>query len=398
MSSLLDTTPVADWQNWSGSQRHKARVLAPADVAGVAEAVRAAAAAERTVRCVGSAHSFVPFWTDDVILALDHVSGLVDVDAGRRLATVAAGTKLHVLGPLLWEHGLSLPQQGDIDRQSLAGAIGTGTHGTGRALPNISNFVRAMTLVTADGTVRHLAPDTEPLLFAAAQVAQGALGVMVDVTLALDPAFNLQERLWHCDFAECAATYAALIDAHRHFEFWWVPRTDRCEMKVLDKTTDAVTRYGGQRIGPAWQIFPSDRDLRFNEMEYSVPFAAGWDCFCELRELLLRDFPKLPWPIEYRTLAADAIPLSTAEGRETVTLSVHQGAERDWRPLFAATEAVFRNHGGRPHWGKLHGMHATEIAELYPRFGEFLHAREILDPGGRFLNPYLRGLFERPSR
>jgi FAD/FMN-containing dehydrogenase len=393
MSSPPDTTAAADWQNWSGSQRHRARVLAPPDVDGVVTAVRAAAGAGRTVRCVGSAHSFVPFWTDDLILSLDHLSGVIDVDPAQCLATVAAGTKLHALGPLLWGHGLSLPQQGDIDRQSLAGAIGTGTHGTGRGLPSLSNFVRAMTLVTADGTIRRLAPETEPLLFAAAQVAQGTLGVMVDVTLALDPAFHLCERTWSCDFAECAATFAALIDGHRHFEFFWVPRTDQCEMKVLDKTTDAPARFGeDQRVGPAWEVFPSDRDVRFNEMEYSVPFAAGWDCFCELRELMLRDFPKLPWPIEYRTLAADAIPLSTAEGRETVTLSIHQGAERDWRPLFDATEAIFRNHAGRPHWGKLHGADAAALARLYPRFDEFRTARQELDPAGRFLNPYLRRL------
>jgi FAD/FMN-containing dehydrogenase len=394
MQSGIDGSPVIEWQNWSGSQRHRARVLTPTDRDGVARIVREARAAARTVRCVGSAHSFVPFWTDDVILSLDALTGMVSVDAERCEATVAAGTKLHRLGPLLWEQGLSLPQQGDIDRQSLAGALSTGTHGTGRRLPNLANFIRAMTLVTADGELRRLAPEADGALFAAAQVGQGAFGVLVDVTLALDPAFNLHERTWACPFAECAATYAGLIDANRHFEFFWTPKTDACEMKVLNKT-DAPPATLGEReyVAPAWQAFPSDRDVRFNEMEYSVPFERGWDCFLELREMMLRDFAKLPWPIEFRTLAADDIPLSTAQGRETVTLSVHQGAERDWRPLFDAAEAIFRNHAGRPHWGKLHALGAAELAALYPRFDEFRTLRGALDPDGVFLNDYLRRLF-----
>ncbi|MBX3707848.1 MAG: FAD-binding protein [Pseudomonadales bacterium] len=383
----------ADWHNWSGSQRHRARVVAPTDVEQVVTAVHAARDAARTVRCVGSAHSFVPFWTDDVIVVLDALDGIRAVDRVRRTATIGAGTKLHALGPLLWAEGLSLPQQGDIDRQSLAGALSTGTHGTGRTLPSLPNFLIGMTLVTADGSVRELTRERDGELFRAAQVGQGVFGIMVDATVALDPAFNLHERTWSCPFAECAAEHAALIEHNRHFEFFWTPSTDACEMKVLNKTDAAPARLGEREyIAPAWQAFPSERDVRFNEMEYSVPFASGWDCFLELRAMLLRDFPKLPWPIEYRTLAADDILLSTAQGRETVTLSVHQGAERDYRPLFDAAEAICRNHAGRPHWGKLHRLESRDLAALYPHFAAFQRHRAALDPDGMFLNDYLRRL------
>jgi FAD/FMN-containing dehydrogenase len=394
MGEYLTAAEPVDWQNWSGSQRHRARLVAPEDVAGVAAAVREAAAAGMTVRSVGSAHSFVPFWTDGVILSLDRISGLLSVDVERRQATIATGTKLHQLGPLLWQYGLSLPQQGDIDRQSLAGALSTGTHGTGRGLPSLPNFVKAMTLVTAKGEVRTLTPAADGELFAAAQVSQGALGVMVSATLQLDAAFNLHERTWNCAFEECADQCAVLIDANRHFEFFWAPNTDACEMKVLNKTDAAAATLGDREyIAPAYEAFPSDREVRFNEMEYSVPFAAGWDCFLELREMMLGDFPRLPWPIEFRTLAADDILLSTAQGRETVTLSVHQGADRDYRPLFDAAEAVFRNHAGRPHWGKVHGLGAQALVRLYPGFETFQHQRRALDPNGVFLNDYLRRLF-----
>jgi FAD/FMN-containing dehydrogenase len=387
----------SNWSNWSGSQRHSARMVRPDSVSALQALVRDAGRRGQQLRAVGTGHSFVPFWTDDVIVSLDALSGVIEVDQALGLATVAAGTKLHDLGPLLWAQGLSLPQQGDIDRQSLAGAISTGTHGTGPALPSLSNYVRALRLVTADGAVRRLTPDADGALFDAACVAQGTFGLLVDITLALDPAFNLHERTWSCPFADCAATWADEVAGNRHFEFFWTPATDSCEMKTLNKTDAAPATLGDREyIAPAWQAFPSDRDIRFNEMEYSVPAATGWECLQELRAMMLRDFPRLPWPIEFRTLAADALPLSTASGRETVTLSVHQGAERDWRPLFDAAEAIFRNHRGRPHWGKLHGLTAADLRDLYPDFERFRRARAEMDPLGRFLNPYLRALLDAP--
>ncbi len=383
------------WSNWSGSQQHKAALMRPDSVAGVQALVRTAAGRGQRVRAVGTGHSFVPFWTDDLIVSLDALSGVIEVDRSLGQATIAAGTKLHDLGPLLWAEGLSLPQQGDIDRQSLAGAISTGTHGTGPTLPSLSNYVRALRLVTADGEVRRLTAAADGAQFAAACVAQGTFGILVDITLALDTAFNLHERTWSCSFDACAATWVDEVARNRHFEFFWTPAGDSCEMKTLNKT-DAPTAKLGEReyIAPAWQAFPSDRDIRFNEMEYSVPASSGWECLLELRAMMLRDFPRLPWPIEFRTLAADALPLSPASGRDTVTLSVHQGAERDWRPLFDSAEAIFRNHRGRPHWGKLHSLAASDLRALYPEFESFRAARATFDPEGRFLNRYLADLLD----
>lgn len=383
------------WQNWSGSQRQRARLLEPATVDEIITLVRAEARAGATgptaLRCVGSAHSFVPFWSDGALVSLDRLCGVMEVDAAARRATVAAGTKLYDLGPALWAHGLSLPQQGDIDRQSLAGALATGTHGTGRHLGNLSSFIRELTLVDAAGEVVTLSPERDAEAFSAAQVSQGMLGVVVSVTLSLLPAFHLCERIWDSSVADCEAQLAGLVRDNRHFEFFWTPRTDRCEMKTLNVVSpdhDAP----GSRSGPAWRVFPSQRDLRFNEMEYSVPYGVGWECFSELRAMMLEKFPSLPWPVEYRTLAADDVLLSTACQRESVTLSVHQGVDRDHRPLFEAAEAIFRNHAGRPHWGKLHSLEAGDLAALYPTFERFRAVRERFDPAGLFLNDYLRRL------
>ncbi len=383
-----------EWQNWSGSQRHNVKkLLSPATVADVIALVREAAKARQHVRCVGSSHSFVPFWTDDVIVSLDRLAGLIAVDRAASTATIAAGTKLHDLGPLLWAHGLSLPQQGDIDRQSLAGALSTGTHGTGRTLPNLSSYLVGASIVTADGELRRV-DTSEPELLSALRVSQGTLGVMTDATLRLDPAFNLHEKTWTCSVEACAEQLPQLIDTNRHFEFFWAARDGLFQMKTLNKTDAAPMRVSdSDYIAPAYETFPSDRDIKFNEMEYSIPFARGWQCFEELRAWLLKDHPRLPWPLEYRTLAADDAMLSSAFQRESVTISVHQGAERDYRGLFDPAEAIFRNHGGRPHWGKLHSMDAAQLARAYPLFERFQSIRASLDGAGMFLNPYLEKLF-----
>ncbi len=380
------------WENWSGSQRHRARLVTSRTLDEVVTAVREAAVAGLPLRCVGSGHSFVPLWGDGVILSMDGFDGVLSVDGPARRATIAAGTKLHALGPALWERGLSLPQQGDIDRQALAGALATGTHGTGRHLPNLSAYLRAVTLVTAGGDVVALTPDDGDR-FSAAQISLGLLGVVVDVTLELLPAFHLHERVWESSVEECGARLEKLVTENRHFEFFWTPRDDRCEMKALNPADAELLVEAGEYVAPAYSVFPSERNIRFNEMEYCVPLEAGWDCFAELRELLLARFPWLPWPIEFRTLAADDALLSTTAGRDSVTLSVHQGAERDYRPLFDAAEAVFRNHGGRPHWGKLHSLGAVELGRLFPGHARFCEIRRDMDPKGLFLNEWLAARF-----
>ncbi|MEZ5551064.1 MAG: D-arabinono-1,4-lactone oxidase [Pseudomonadales bacterium] len=386
----------ATWQNWSGGQQYRPhKVSTPGSLSALRDLAGLAERERLKLRCVGSGHSFVPFWTDGIIVSLDTFTGIHRVDAGSHQVSVGAGTKIHELGPLLWTEGLSLPQQGDIDRQSIAGALSTGTHGTGRTLPNLSHALLSAQLVTASGEALIIDAERTPDWLRALRVSVGLLGVLTEVTLQVEPAFLLHERKQQAGFEEVAATLEDLIADHRHCEFFWTPRSDSFEMKTLHRSTDTPGRISATEIiGPAHEIFPSSRETRFNEMEYSVPYESGWSCFTELRELLLSRFAKLPWPIEYRTLAADDAWLSTASDRESVTLSVHQGAERDHRPLFDAAESVFRNHRGRPHWGKLHTLNARDLADLYPHFEAFRRVRAELDPTGIFCNDYLAGLFD----
>lgn len=392
------------WSNWSGSVTCAPQTIAmPTTEAAISMLVKEVAAAGSTVRVAGTGHSFTPLCASDgVLVSLDGVQGLVATQ--QDTAIFWAGTKLHQVGDPLWEAGLAMANMGDIDRQALAGAVSTGTHGTGPTLGSIASQVVGLRLVLASGEVVECSPSQEPALFKAAQVSLGALGVITQVTLRCLPAYHLHERTWVASFDECMAQLDELIANNRHFEFFWVPSEDVCAMKTLNPTTveqidtpyrptvtGRLTRYvHDERIDRNYRIFPSERNLRFNETEFAVPAADGPDSLREIRDLMQHRYPAVLWPLEYRTLAADDIPLSPAYGRATVTISVHQAAELLYRPFFNDVEAIFRNHKGRPHWGKIHTHTARDLAALYPAWAAFQQVRAQVDPRGLFLNEHLQ--------
>lgn len=396
------------WSNWSGSVTSSPQQIAmPSSEAALVAIIQAAHQSGRTVRVVGTGHSFVPLCaTDDLLISLDNLQGMISAAPNEQSATFWAGTKLHAVGEPLWEEGLALANMGDIDRQSLGGAIGTGTHGTGPTLGNLATQVIGLRLLTVTGDLIDCSPTVEPEIFHAAQISLGALGIITQFTLRCLPAYELHEVSWIATFDECMAELDSHIAATRHFEFFWVPGEDLCAMKALDPaphgtevamsplTDDSrLHRYvQPPRVDRSYRIFPSARNLKFNESEFALPAANGPDCLREIRALMQTRYPDVAWPIEYRTLAADEIPLSPAHGRATVTISVHQAAELPYQPFFADVEAIFRNHQGRPHWGKIHTHGARDLVILYPEWDRFQAVRAQLDPKGLMLNSYLRKL------
>jgi FAD/FMN-containing dehydrogenase len=187
------------------------------------------------------------------------------------------------------------------------------------------------------------------------------------------------------------------IEANRHFEFFWYPATDLAHMKALNPTSappNALPDRDGERIDYSHRIFPSVRNNKFNECEYAIPAERGPACFRDIRELMRTKHTGITWPVEYRTVKADDIYLSPAYGRETVTLSIHQANTLPHAEFFADAEVIFRRHGGRPHWGKMHSLTARELQPLYPQWDAFQAVRRQFDPVGRFLNSHLEKLFE----
>ena len=383
----------AGWANWSGAVHCRTEPEVPEDLDALRDAVCSTPSGV-ALRCVGSGHSFVPFWGgEDRLLSLERFTGVEGVDGA--VARIRAGTPLHALGPLLAAQGRALINQGDIDRQTLAGAVATGTHGTGRGLGSLSSAVRAVELVDGEGELRRLADGEE---VAAARVSLGLLGVMTVIELETTERYGLHERNHLEPIDATLEALASRIDGHRHHEFWWVPRGDSAIAKTLDVIDEPAAPQldeipfgeAGERWGTSWQVFPSDRSAKFNEMEYAVPSSRGPGCFRALRAALLEHFPALPWPVEYRIVAGDDGWLSPTAGEEVAAISVHQDARRDPAPLFALAEAIFVEHGGRPHWGKQQHLDAALLAARYPRLPAFRALAQQYDPRGRFVTDWLR--------
>lgn len=425
------------WSNWSGGVTCRpGQFVVPSTVDALSDLVRETATANGKLRVVGAGHSFTPVVaTEHTLVSLARISGLAEVDREAGAATVLAGTTIRDLGGLLAKHGLALENQGDIDSQAIAGAVSTGTHGTGIAFGSISTQVRALTLVLASGELLSCSPTQEPDIFKAAQVSLGSLGVLARVRLQCVPSYVLRDVRKNVDLNQCLADFEDSCRRHRHFEFWWFPYSDRAATKALDIVASPrprsavkrvladklletgvfwaaseavrlfpglsrpVARFASRAISEAdhadhsYRVFPSPRDVRFNEMEYAVPVERGPDCLRELKAYIERDRVRVHFPIEYRVVAGDDIWLSPFYRRDSAVISVHMYAGMPYADYFAGCEAIFRNHRGRPHWGKIHNLTAHELQDMYPEWHRFHAIRRRLDPRGVFMNDHLAKIF-----
>lgn len=397
------------WKNWSGSVSAAPRHFETAsNEAGLRELIAATASQHTGIRVVGSGHSFAPLCaTDDLLIHVGGLAGELIPVPGKREFAVWAGARLSELGALLLQRGMALENQGDVDYQTAAGAIATGTHGTGSRFGSLSTQVTALRLILASGDVLQCSQAVEPEVFKAACVSMGLLGVISQVTVRVVPAFRLLERNRAVEVDEVLAEFESLDAANRHVEFFWVPGVDKCALKILSATEDEVSGAAPALLAPPgtieryllpdrvdWscRLFPSERTVPFNEMEFAVPATSGPDCFLEIRNLVLFKHRTARWSVEYRTQQADGLHLSPAYGRDVVAISVHEAAGHTYQSFFNDVEAIFHNHRGRPHWAKLHSHTARDLRELYPKWDQFHAIRERLDPRGRFLNAYLRRL------
>jgi len=422
------------WRNWAGDQAcAPAAIERPASVAEIAAALERAAAAGERVRVAGSGHSFTDaVCTDGRLLSLDRMSRVLDVDRARGLVRVEGGISIHALSEALAAHGLAFENLGDIDVQSIAGAISTATHGTGARLRNISAQIESVELVLADGSmVTCSASDPDPTTWQAARVGVGSLGVIAAVTLRAVPAFTLRGVDAPAPLAETLERLEALGDANDHFELFVFPhchtaltRTNnrveepprprsratawasdvlltnhafhafclagRAMPRFIPALNRTVTRLAGSstRVDRSDRIFASPRLVRFTEMEYALPRERTAEAVRRAMELIPRRGFQVPFPIEVRLVAEDDALLSPAHGRPTGYVAVHMFKGMAWEPYFRAVEAVMDEYEGRPHWGKRHFQTAETLRARYPRWEDWQAVRARLDPDGRFGNAY----------
>ncbi len=423
---------AATWRNWTGDQRcAPAELVRPRTRDELAAAVVAAAEAGRKVSVAGSGHSFTEAaMTDGTMIDIAALGGVIDADAASGLVKVGAGTVLATLNEELHARGLAMENLGDIDRQTIAGAISTGTHGTGANLCNISAPVEAIELVVADGSVREL-DGSQPDLLRAAQVSVGALGAISAVTLRCVPAFVLERIDSPQPREEVLDSFEQRAAAHDHFELFTFPYADSALVlernrvegpprpraraaaylndivlenwalealsatgRVLPQAIPALSRLaaalasGGKTVDRSDRVFASERRVRFTEMEYGVPREHGPEAARRVIEWVRANRYPVFFPIEMRVAAADDALLSPSHERDTAYIAVHQYRGMRWRPYFEAVEEIMREYGGRPHWGKRHFQTAATLAPLYPRWDAFQAARDELDPGRVFANEY----------
>ncbi|SOE04119.1 L-gulonolactone oxidase [Blastococcus haudaquaticus] len=429
------------WRNWGRNQRAAGiEAVHPVGADEIAAAVVGAARSGRRVRPIGSGHSFSAIGRpEDVQLVLDRHAGLVDVDA-TGLVTVQAGMPLHRLNAELSARGWALTNLGDIDRQTVSGALSTGTHGTGARFGGLATQLRGFELVLADGSTLRCSATQNADVFAVGRIGLGALGVLATVTLQAEPAFALRAEEGPARLPELIEGFAEFMGSADHVEFYWFPHTDRCLSKrntrvplseglgplprwraVWDDEVLANAVFGGVvaagrrvpslipplarvsagALGPrTWtdhshRVFVSRRRVRFLEMEYAVPRADAPAVLAELRRVHEAGGWRVAFPVEVRVAAADDIPLSTAEGRDSAYIAAHVPAGTQPGAWFGALESIAGAVGGRPHWGKLHGLDVDVLRTRYPRFGEFTRLRDRLDPAGTFTNTHLERVLGR---
>jgi L-gulonolactone oxidase len=421
------------WSNWAGDERCRpARRASPASIEELAGAIAAARRDGLRVRVAGSGHSFGDIvLTDGLLIGLDQMRKVIDIDRSSGLVRVQAGITIRELSRELAAHGLALENLGDIDVQTIAGAISTATHGTGAHLRNIPSQVTAMTLVQADGSAVSCSQADRPELLRAARVGLGALGVVAELTLRCVPAFTLRGVDAPAPLAEVLDTFEQRVLGNEHFEFFVFPhartaltrtnsrvaqeprprsrasaylndvvlrnhvfglacRAGRRAPSQIPRINRLVTRLAGSetRVDRSFEVFASPRLVRFTEMEYALPRERTPEAVRAVMEMIPREGFAVPFPIEVRAVAADDAMLSTAAGRDSGYVAVHMYERMEWRPYFEAVAAIMDGLDGRPHWGKRHFQTAAGLRPRYPEWDAFQAVRARLDPEGTFANAW----------
>jgi FAD-linked oxidoreductase len=416
------------WRNWSGVQHaYPSARLAPRTEGELTASLKTAAA---PIRPVGAGHSFtalVP--TDGTLVSLDALSGIIAWEGDE--AVVAAGTRLGALGPVLAAKGRAMANLPDINKQALAGALATGTHGTGAKIQALHGDVTALRLVTPQGEVLDCDANKNADVFQAAKVSLGALGVITQVRLKTTANRRLERNVWLEPFEDALAKAEERWARHRNYEFYAVPFTglaacishDETDAPALPRGPDQDTVFldvlkglrnllgfsaplrktaarallGGTKpekaIDEGWKLLSTERPVRFNEMEFHLPAGVQLKALAEIVATIEKERPDVFFPIECRRIAPDDAWLSPFQGEPRGSIAVHAHYKDEFAFLYTLIEPIFRRYGGRPHWGKLHSVTGDQLAGLYPRWNDFLQVRAKLDPDGRMLNPYLKGLF-----
>ena len=432
------TSQTRPWRNWSGSVQCKPQQVAkPASIDALVQIIKTCSSDNRHVRVVGSGHSFTPLvQTNDVLMSLEHIQGIEEIDTEHSTVTVLAGTPLKTLGEALYARGLAQENLGGIDAQSIAGAISTGTHGTGVRFGTLSTQVDGLTLVTATGELLECSPERNPDIFKAAQVSLGTLGVIAKVKLRVVSAKRLYFKSHRERLSDCLSNLEHYKQENSHFELFWFPHTPWVQVKFLNETEVPVSKsslWGNfnkivlenglywllseccrllpslsrtisavstmaiapvNEVNYSHRLYAAPRLVCLQAMEYAIPAEHAQIVLSEIQTCINQHRFQVHFPLGCRFVQADDIWLSPAYQRESAYIAVHMYRGMEYKSYFQHVEEIFQRYNGRPHWGKMHTQDAARLAALYPHWHDFRRMRATLDPQGLFLNDYLHRLFD----
>ena len=439
---MLKIQSSNSWSNWAGNQTSSPlSIKKPKNEEDVVAIVKEAKKRGLKVKAVGSGHSFTGIAvTDEVLICLDEIADIRDVDFENSTVRVGSGIKLCDLNPILRRSGLAMPNLGDIVYQSISGAISTSTHGTGLEFKTIAEAVCGMRIVDGEGTVVACDTQQNSEVFHAARVGLGALGIITEVTIQCVEAFNLHAVEEILPIGEVTNNFDRWSKMTDHVEFFWMPNTDKALLKRNTRTLEAPPKPRNKRhsfkrrwnrfkneeikqnflfgamnhlgkiapplvpklnsmvagesgraeyITTSYEVFASPRRVRFYEMEYAVPIESGIEAFQKVVQLIGDLDHYISFPVEYRVLGKDEIPMSTASDRDSAFIAVHVFRNTPFEKYFRGVEEIMVDYDGRPHWGKLHFQDHESLSKIYPQWEAFQNVRRLMDPLGIFSNPYL---------
>ncbi len=421
-------------KNWAGNLTfNPSEIFAPTSVDEVKQIVMKAKKNKKKVRTRGTGHSWTGLIaTDDYFVHLDGLQGVIEVDKSKKRLKAFAGTKLSLFGEEGFRHQLAMENQGDINKQSIAGATSTGTHGTGITLQSVANQISSMTIINSNG--EEVVIDEKSPYYHAARLSLGTLGIISDITFKLADAYKLKENSFAEDFTDSLKFFKDRLKNNRHLEMFYFPVGDWSLTKMMNLTSEEPTKkttlhtmneivlenwlytqlnkmaagtgryklidkimrtFVSPKVHVDWshRAFPTERSFKFMEMEYNLPVEKFEVVMDEVRAAIKKNNFQTLFPIEIRFVKADPIWLSPAYERDSVYLAVHTYISENYRPYFDCMEEIFQRHEGRPHWGKWHTMSQEKLKKAYPRFGDFTKVRREFDPDGMFLNEHLQEIF-----
>ena len=432
------TKGITTWKNWSESVHcSDIEYVEPNSLEALRHVVKECYEKGRNIRVVGSGHSFTPLVaTNDVFISINRLQGISSIHSDG-YADVWAGTTLKALGALLFEKGYAMKNLGDINEQTLAGAISTGTHGTGTQLGNIPSQVRAVTLLTAEGELMEISPESNAEYLNAVKVSLGMLGIIVKVELKVVPAYKLVSESYRLTLDKCFSQLESLKNDNRNMEFYWFPYTKKVQVKTMNRHDENIDEMNkkrafikkvliengvfwmmsetsrliprsagvisklsaqgvpvGKEYGSSHQLFTTPRLVKFQEMEYCIPKEMIKAAIKDIEKIIEKRRFNVHFPIECRFVQNDDIWLSPSYKRDSAYIAVHMYKGMDFQAYFSAVEEVCQHYHGRPHWGKMHKTNGAYLAKQYPQLQSFLQLRKKLDPHGMFVNEYLGHLFD----